>query len=84
MNLHEGKNNSNTTLPGNTSTFLISTVHSISVEIRGIVLWKVSLLSLPVVVDKVFDRGKIGIKLVSNLCLSWVQIQIACVGGDKE
>lgn len=31
-------------------------------------------LTTSVVVDKVFDRGKIGIKLVSNLCLSWVQI----------
>lgn len=37
--------NSNTTLHGNMSTFLISTVHAISVEIRGIVLQKVSFLS---------------------------------------
>lgn len=68
--------NSNTTLHGNTSTFLISTVHIISVEIRGICIAKdlPPELTTSVVVDKVFERGEIGIKLDSNQCLSWVQI----------
>lgn len=41
-------------------------------------------LTTSVVVGKVYDRNKIGINLDSHQCLSWVQIQIYCVGGDKE